>query len=146
MSQPQEEIELGLGTPPVRLNGFPSLAHFIGGDSSEAIFRRFGDLSARNLLYLQSELHQLQAELREYDKDDASDIHNVAAQRRAREWASFMNDQSEVASSRRDLQSRIRCKIKEYRTGLGPCLAASSNRILICGQRKRSYWKARFSP
>ena len=45
------------------LKGYPSLAAFIASDKdkSTVIYRRFDRLSARNLLYLQSELAELEA-------------------------------------------------------------------------------------
>lgn len=45
------------------LDGFPSLAEFIASDPDHTslVFRRFDKLAARNLLYLQSELAELEA-------------------------------------------------------------------------------------
>ena len=56
------DFELGhLSNPrPARLEGYPSLAHFIARDGEAAIFRRYAGLSARNLLYLQSQLYELE--------------------------------------------------------------------------------------
>jgi hypothetical protein len=47
------------------LVGFPSLADLIGSDPDRTslVFRRFDKLAARNLLYLQSELAELEARL-----------------------------------------------------------------------------------
>jgi hypothetical protein len=53
--------------PPV---GFPTTAHFIGQDDDAAIFRRFDSLGARNLLYLQSNLNELEAKLLAFDQED----------------------------------------------------------------------------
>lgn len=47
------------------LLGYPSLARFIASDSDRTslVFRRFDRLAARNLLYLQSELAELEGKL-----------------------------------------------------------------------------------
>jgi len=47
------------------LDGFPSLANFIASDTDRTslVFRRFDKLAARNLLYLQSELTELEHKL-----------------------------------------------------------------------------------
>ena len=52
--------------------GYPSLASFVASDKdkSTVIFRRFDRLSARNILYLQSELAELEARQDAYDKED----------------------------------------------------------------------------
>ena len=97
------------------LEGFPALSHFIAGDRQEAIYRRFGSLSARNLLYQQSELHRLEHELELYDEEDAQDLDDVSAQQRARQWESFAVDDSDSARLRRELQDRIKKRVKEYR-------------------------------
>ena len=54
------------------VKGYPSLAAFIASDSdkSTAIYRRFDRLSARNLLYLQSELVELEAQQDALDEED----------------------------------------------------------------------------
>jgi hypothetical protein len=41
------------------------------GERSTAIFKRFDRLAARNLLYIQSELAELQAKLDEFDRQDS---------------------------------------------------------------------------
>jgi hypothetical protein len=61
------DVELGRARP---LDGFPSLANFIASDHDRTslVFRRFDKLAARNLLYLQSELAELEARMvREVD-------------------------------------------------------------------------------
>ena len=97
------------------LEGFPSFSHFIAGDRQEAIYRRFGSLSARNLLYQQSELHRLEHQLELYDAEDAQDLDDVAAQQRARQWESVATDDSDNARLRRELQLKIKSRVKEYR-------------------------------
>ena len=115
------DIELGaLPSLPARrcLDGFPSFSHFIAGASQEAIYRRFGSLSARNLLYQQSELHRLEHELEIYDKEDTHNLNNVPAQQRARLWDHYTSDDSDSARLRRELQAKIKCRMREYRKSL----------------------------
>jgi hypothetical protein len=54
------------------LKGYPSLAAFIASDKdkSTVIYRRFDRLSARNLLYLQSELAELEVKQDAFDRED----------------------------------------------------------------------------
>jgi hypothetical protein len=52
------------------LEGFPSLAQFINEDHDAAIFRTFGELGARNLLYLQSNVNDLSIQLKKLDEED----------------------------------------------------------------------------
>jgi len=47
--------------------GYPALARFIGSDKDFFVFRRFNTLSARNLLFLQGELIELEERLQELD-------------------------------------------------------------------------------
>lgn len=55
------------------LQGYPKLARFIGERPGFAIFRRFSELNARNLLYLQAELLDIEEELYETEMDDQRD-------------------------------------------------------------------------
>lgn len=70
------------------LGGYPSLAAFIASDrdKSAAIFKRFDRLAARNLLYLQSELAELEVQL---DKFDAEDRKCPEKFQSARNWQAF---------------------------------------------------------
>ncbi|KAK9781947.1 putative DUF6594 domain-containing protein [Seiridium cardinale] len=78
--------------------GFGALADFIAGNgnNSTAIYRRFGKLVARDLLYYQSELTRLESIQDEYDIQDARDIqasqqpdlwHHIRSN--ARDWDAF---------------------------------------------------------
>src|ERR1700760_1121199 len=72
------ELELGEILPtkeqprgpysPVHAKGFPELAFLISTDQDFSIFRRFDELSARNLLRMQSELIQIDEELHMLDR------------------------------------------------------------------------------
>lgn len=65
------DIEQGRYHDPARLDGFPALAYFIGEDTDAEIYRRFNRLGARNLLYLQSIVNELEKKLNDLDKHDA---------------------------------------------------------------------------
>lgn len=120
MSTSQHSVvcESGLAAPsqPARLEGYPSFAQFIATDSDAAIYRKYGNLSARNLLYLQSELHELEEQLQQLDMEDAKDISNEAAQRVAREWGHYNDPDNQAACRHKVLQEKIRLKVREYRT------------------------------
>lgn len=110
MSLPSQnvDIELAQGRPP-HLSGYPSQ------DPDAAIYRKFERLSARNLLYLQSELHDLEGQLQALDREDAEDIDNEEAQKAARSWAHYSDGLNARGKAHRELQSRISEKLKAYR-------------------------------
>ena len=115
MSGPHLELGNLSTAPPARLEGYPSFAQFIARDVDATIYRKYARLSARNLLYLQSELHELEEQLRQLDKEDAKDIDDEEAQKAAREWKHYSDPQNGRASQHRVLQEIIRLKLKEYR-------------------------------
>ena len=103
------------------LSGYPSLAHFIASDRDRTtlIYKRYDELAARNLLYLQSELAELQA--RQFVLDQA-DLHaNLETKQCARNFADFqkateINDVDQ--EERWKLMKDIRETLKEYREAL----------------------------
>ena len=103
--------------PPPYLPGLPSFAAFVASDADAAIYRKYECLSARNLLYLQSELHELEQQLQELDARDVRDknIRDQEAQKIARRWNYYSQDGGDRATEHRNLQEKIRVKIKEYR-------------------------------
>ena len=100
---------------PGQLDGFPTFATFIARDKDVAIYKAFKGLSARSLLYQQSELHDLERRLRQLDSEDAEDIENRDAQKAAVYWEHFSNDSSDEAKERRKVHAMIKVKLKEYR-------------------------------
>ena len=113
-----EDTKLANHIPPhshSRLEGYPSFADFIT-QYDAAIFRKYGHLSARNLLYLQSELHELEAELQALDWEDVKNVGDQDAQKAARSWKYYSDEQNTRAKKHRKLQDSIREKIREYRT------------------------------
>ena len=84
-------------TPREYLEGFAEFSEFISCDSENLIYRRFGSLGARNLLYLQAELQLLEAQLRDFDKRDkqllsldGSEDEKKAVDDAARAWECFL--------------------------------------------------------
>ncbi|ERF74840.1 hypothetical protein EPUS_03224 [Endocarpon pusillum Z07020] len=100
------------------VHGYPTLAAFIASDPghSTAIYRRFDFLSARTLLLLQSELVELEAQLRVLDQEDLQNDDEEVTEC-ARDWNVF-EEKAKVAHSRAEkrmqLSLLIRAKLKEY--------------------------------
>ncbi len=90
--------------------GYTKLASLMGDNSKLAIFRRFSALNAKNLLYLQAELVNLEARLQRYAADGANAKNGV-----------YETDWFALSRSERDGDQRqwetfldIRAKLKEY--------------------------------
>ncbi|KAI9740180.1 MAG: hypothetical protein M1834_004758 [Cirrosporium novae-zelandiae] len=108
----------GSPSPPTAVDGYPSLSDFIARDADAAIYRKFENLSARNLLYLQSEIHKLEAQLQTLDQEDAKNRGNEEVQKVARCWRDYCDNSNKTANRHRELQGEIRVKLKEYRSFL----------------------------
>lgn len=104
------------------LNGYPSLAAFITSDSDKttAIFKRFDELAARNLLYLQSELAGLQWKQQMFDQEDLRA--DMDTKQCARNWEDFKRASAQESNKRQkermELVQQIRRTLKEYREAL----------------------------
>jgi len=104
------------------LSGYPSLAAFISSDRDRTtlIFKRFDELAARNLLYLQSELSELQAKQRAFDEHDANA--DLATKQCARNYSEFETAAGQGRNSKQKERmrtvNRIRYTLKEYRKAL----------------------------
>ena len=110
-----DDFELAHPSNSARLDGYPSFAHFIARDADAAIYRKYAHLSARNLLYLQSELHELEERLQQMDEEDAKCMNDERAQKAARYWTHYSNPDNARACQHKILQENIRLKLKEYR-------------------------------
>lgn len=104
------------------VKGYPSLAAFIASDrdKSTAIYRRFDRLSARNLLYMQSELVELEAK---QDALDAEDLQGtLEAKDSARNWQTLNKRATETGNTkereRLEVVRDIRKTLKEYQENL----------------------------
>ncbi|KAL8650993.1 MAG: hypothetical protein Q9210_003499 [Variospora velana] len=127
MSRCWRDVDIELAQPgaPVvsstsSLPGFPSFADFIAADADAAIYRKYERLSARNLLYLQSALHELEGKLEELDAEDVKEreSHDQEAQKRARKWHHYARDDNVRAREHRQLQEEIEVKLKAYHKAL----------------------------
>lgn len=128
MSQSNDTVDIELANSPSprlpsppRLPGYPSFAHFVSQDGDAAIYRRYESLSARNILYLQSELHELEGQLEGLDAADVKerDFDDDEPRKIARLWHRYARADNERALRHRALQAKIRAKIKEYRMYTG---------------------------
>lgn len=103
-------------------DGYPALAAWIGRDpdGETLVFRRFRNLSARNLLHLQSELIQLEQEINDLD-DKARRSTDLDARQASRRWETLTQlaaDPTRPEKERLEKVTELSAKIKEY----GECL------------------------
>jgi hypothetical protein len=88
--------------------GYPKLAALISKDQDWAIFRKFKELNARNLLGLQSEVVDLEAQLQALDDDLGRTRDGASAS-----WKAFCSE-----PVRAELALRIRKTLSEYNSAL----------------------------
>src|SRR2546421_11850537 len=124
---PDVELTAGCSGLPGLLDGYPSFAEFIAQDGDAAVYRKFSHLSARNLLYLQSELHDLEGRLQQLDEEDAKGLDHEDAQKAVRDWRHFSDPRNSRAQEHKELQEQVRGKIKEYRMSRD-CIVCSKGR------------------
>jgi hypothetical protein len=131
MARSQPDIELR--PPEPQRFGFASLAAYIAEDKDKSIsiYRSFQRLSARNLLYLEAEISELEEQLDYFDNE----LHRADAetQRWARSWKGLVASSNENppnprAKERINIVIRIRKLMKEYRT-LKICLSSQRSGI-----------------
>jgi len=97
-------------------------------DNETFIFRRFNELGARNLLYLQTELLVLEAQLKKMDDAtlDVSYPDHPDLKDAQRDWRELVRQSSlgnEKFVKRMNLVHELRGKIKEYRKHRSRCVA-----------------------
>jgi hypothetical protein len=122
MSLQQDNIDEEMAHPTlVALDGFPSFSTFIASDPdySTLVFKRFHPLAMRSLLYLQSELAEMQARQEQYDAEDQSIEHgDLHTKECAMNWETFRyaakQPGNEKQEKRMQLVIDIRAKMKEY--------------------------------
>lgn len=118
------------------VSGFGALADFINSDEdhSTAVYSRFGKLAARDLLFYQSELAELQSRQDEYDLEDARDVEDLQKpgniiRQHTRDWVTFQlaastntnttdTSTSDRWKKRMDLAMTIRKTLMEYQEAL----------------------------
>lgn len=96
------------------LKGYPTFSAFIARDQDAAIYRKYESLSARNLLYMSSEVHELEDQLEALDEADFKSSCFVA-EGAARKWEHYSTGDESRVQAHRDLQAKIKVKLKEYR-------------------------------
>ena len=99
----------------VSFHSYSTFADFIATDDELPIFRRFDRLNARNLLYLQSELITLEAQLQTLDGEDDKDG-SMDVMLSAKCWETLLMRAEEHPHEieRMELIRKIRTVIKEY--------------------------------
>jgi hypothetical protein len=119
---PPRDIELGTRHV-IQLKGFALVAAKIASDADKttAIYRRFDELSARNLLYYQAQIAELEEELKEYDDGDRNARNTVEDDEvvdSLSDWSVFERRAEEgVLRDKRkmELVEKIREKLERYR-------------------------------
>ncbi|KAF8544217.1 hypothetical protein BDD12DRAFT_873416 [Trichophaea hybrida] len=108
-----------------RPDGYPSHAKFISTSPDGSVFRKFTELNVRNLLYLQSETLDLEAQLYKHDAEDVeviaakSDLDDaVARDHAARSYLQLKRGQRVMDQGRLELVQRIREALKAYNEAL----------------------------
>jgi hypothetical protein len=91
--------------------GYPRIAVYINSDNNSALFRRFGDVRARLLLYMQAEITDLEAQLAKLDTDD--DEKKDTKWRNA--YSISVND-GKNNEARKELLQKIAKRLDEYGT------------------------------
>lgn len=104
--------------PEARRDDYPSIAAWMACDQDNEtfIYRKFDELSARNLLNMQSEVIELEAKLKALDEETRQGT-DTELKQSARKWETFRKnaasrDQERV---RMELAKEIRSKLREYR-------------------------------
>lgn len=103
-----EELMDELGPP----RGYPQVATFMGNYPELAMVRRFRGLNARNLLYLQAELIQIEKKLLKCEKEDAKDKIDSRKKNYSMNFAWLL--QHKDNNKQYDLILQMREKLKEY--------------------------------
>jgi len=117
MSTGVNNVEAGIG----RLPGYPSLAHFVASDRDRTtlIYKRYDELAARNLLYLQSELAELETRQRKLDQQDlGADMSTLQCARSFTDMHEAVRAKDARQEERWELIKQIRETLKEYREAL----------------------------
>jgi len=124
---------------PKAINGFPRLAAKIASDPDKTttIYRRFDRLSARNLLFLEAEIAELEALQDQYDDADSIYADNVTLNCHS-DWRKFERYAGEKDGSgnfvqprqndRMELALKIKEKLKEYRKPFHPIVRLAAAR------------------
>lgn len=107
-------VQIPPAGPPKPVAGYPALAQFMGKIPESAVFRRFGALTALDLLYRQAELMLFEERLR---KDQERDSESTMEMQRnfALDWYMLADEGSDSDRRQWQLVLQMRPKLKEYR-------------------------------
>jgi hypothetical protein len=103
--------------PKENLEGYEDFSKYIASDAELSIYRRYGALGARNLLYLQGELQALEAQLQKLDDEDLEETEISLGNRKrdilwaAKSWESFY--QQSEQEGRQRLKMAVVLKLRE---------------------------------
>lgn len=108
-----ETIQSPVTAPTPR--GYPSLAEQIGNHSRLAAFRSFAGLNARNILYFQAELLELESALGEVEKTDQALCQTGERDSYATSWFQLSeNGRNDPNKEQLRLVRRLRELLYEY--------------------------------
>jgi hypothetical protein len=114
--------EKGTAVRERRGEGYGAVAAWIARDPDNEtfVFRKFDELGARNLLYLQSEVLELEHKLEEFDRSmvdshSSKKVNMILADMSWEEFTGQLEADETEARARMRLITDIRAKIKEYR-------------------------------
>lgn len=110
-----------------RVNGYPSLAAFIASDEdqSTSIYRAFKRSSTRDLLYLEAEISELEAQQDAYDEQDLRG--DLDAKKCATSWPEFFSRANDPRHRERlEVVMKMRRLMRKYREYMNVVLVAYS--------------------
>lgn len=99
------------------VKGYPKIAASMGLIHETAMFRRFGALNARNLLYLQNDLADIETALNKIERE-ASDSTAGKKRKYALDayWLKTASPARDEDTEQRDLVLRMRDTLRQYST------------------------------
>lgn len=116
------DIELALQAK--RRGGYTAAAEWLArdADNETLVFRKFDKLAALNLLYLQSEILEIEHRVERMHQDSIANGSDLDLQETARRWETLVRQATEGDPRfRQDAQAKmqlvwdLRAKLKEYR-------------------------------
>lgn len=128
-----QDVDVEMMEPPRRVAGYADLAKFIASDKVFCIFRRFESLSARNLLYMQDEICELEERLRVVDEADLRSGDPAA-------WYSLHSRRDDKNVERGEIMRQVREKLCRYRKYVHQAFSSPEVRALLTGMAEKSLY------
>ena len=94
--------------------GYPKLAAYMGKHNDVAIFRRFKNLNMLNLMSLQAELIDLEAQYRRACSEDDTNVNDPMAQQYSKIFAALYDSDNTGNHVQLDLLKQIRKTLEQY--------------------------------